>query len=112
MRAREVDHQRKQLEQFKFKDLDAISSLLSEEGIVMSASDVSIESPEKSCIEPDSQNEVDKKKRKLFLADEEDVETDFPQKMAHVRDSERLMTNAFYLTVASLTGHGLSLTES
>ena len=53
------------------------------------------------------------KKRKLFVGYEnEAAHSDFSDEMVHVRDSERKVKDSFYLTVAALSGHGMSLSET
>ena len=53
------------------------------------------------------------KKRKLYMETEVEEETsNFPPHLAHIRTSERKVKDEVYTTLASLTGHGLSVRES
>ena len=54
------------------------------------------------------------KRRRLFQAeaDGEKGEDQMPAKYAHIRDSERSVKDAFYLTVGELVGTGMSMGEA
>ena len=44
----------------------------------------------------------------MYLVDTEDKDDNMPNEMRYIRDSERLVRDDFYLTMANLVGHGLS----
>ena len=121
--AREEKHRQQRMEQFSGKNLDEITELLiGEFGQLSSpgASSVSSVSPSPSMgvasrssriLPSASSSEPVAKKRKLYQ-EKEEIDKNFPAHQAHIRNSERKVRDEFYLTIASLTGHGLSLNES
>ena len=115
MKAREEEHRRQRQEQFQFKNLDQITEILVEEcgGVSSSSTDVSPESPGVMTRSSAAINGPSLKKRKLFVGYEnEAAHSDFSDEMVHVRDSERKVKDSFYLTVAALSGHGMSISET
>ena len=110
--AREEKHRQERMEQVAGKNLDEITELLSAEFGKLSSPDVSEDSPPAPVASSsNSLKEPEPKKRKLYQ-DKEETDKNFPAHLAHIRDSERKVRDELYLTVASLTGHGLSLQES
>ena len=113
MKSRQEEWRQQRQEQFKYKDIEEITDMLCAGGEIEAASsnDVSLESPEKA--KDNIQPEKDKSnnnRRKLFVNDDSS-DTDIPSNFAHIRDSERKVRDEFYLTVAALSGHGMSLSE-
>ena len=109
--AREEKHRQERMEQFSGKNLDEITELLSSEFGKLSSPDVSEESPPAPVASNSNSREPEPKKRRLYQ-EKEETDKNFPAHLAHIRDSERKVRDEFYLTIASLTGHGLSLHES
>ena len=114
-RNREEDYKKKRKEQFQYKSMDQITEILTQEGLILSNSDISIDTPTKDNTSKDndnnSQNE-EVKKRRLFSTGDQSDSADVPPRMAHVRDSERKVADKFYITCGNLVGHGMSLNES
>ena len=70
---------------------------------VTSSSDTSVDTPVKEVVDNQHEHQVNRsgKRRRLFKkaeADGEKVEDQMPAKYAHIRDSERTVKDAFYLT--------------
>ena len=114
LKSRQEEYRTQREEQFKYKDLDEITAILEDEMGLGSLSPEKIhksETPEKS-VEPEQQHQSQSKRRKLFVdEDDNDDEDQFPSHLAHVRTSERKVKDNFYLTVANLSGHGMSVRE-
>ena len=99
--------------QFAFKDLNTISNMLTEQGMVLTDTDTSVDTPVK---EKSQQAQPDPlvaaKKRRLFV-DTSCADGDIlPEDLCHIRDSERRIKDSFYLTVSNLVGKGLSINEA
>ena len=56
--------------------------------------------------------ETKSKKRRFIDLVEVDTKDTMPEKIRHIRSSERKVRNEFYLTVANLMGIGLSNNEA
>ena len=120
MRRRQEEYRKQQQEQFSYKNLAEIEELLSEQMVPLSSPDSTPETPAKlatrSCslqATPAAAMESSSKKRKLFIGNSEgDKTSEFPEDLAHIRHSERRVKDEFYLTVATLLGHGLSFKEA
>ena len=121
LKRRQEEYREHQREQFAFKDMVEIEKILAEEMGALSSPEISPETPAKQAtrgssssatpaVEPSS---TSSKKRKLFLNNREAEESsDFPQDLAYIRHSERIVKDEFYTTVATLLGHGLSFKEA
>ena len=118
LKRRQEDYRKQQEEQFTFKDLATIEKILTDEMGTLSSTDTSPDTPAKlatrsssSLVTPTASVSASKK-RKLFIDNREETDTVFPQDLAHIRQSEKKIRDEFYLTVATLLGHGLSFKES
>ena len=120
MRRRQEEYRKQQQEQFAYKDMAAIEEMLSEQLGTLSSTNTTPDTPAKlatrSCslqATPAGGMESSSKKRKLFIENSKAEDpNEFPQHLAHIRHSERKVKDEFYLTVASLQGHGLSVGEA
>ena len=116
LKARQEEYRKQREEQFQYRDLEEITGILEEELGVgsLSPEKSQSETPEKSKKdqpEPEQQ-QIQSKKRKLFVEQDDTADAnDFASDMAHVRTSERNVSDRFYLTVAALSGHGMSVME-
>ena len=99
---------------FAFQDLDTITKLLTEEGVVMTDTDTSVETPVKQNppkAVPGHSNTG--KKRRLFVEETGGEDDDVvPHQFCHVRDTERKVKDKIYLTLSCLVGRGLSIDEA
>ena len=119
LRARQEEYRKERREQFSGKDLREIDQILLEECGKLSSPETS---PETSPVEMATMSSSTAtpsiesnraKKRKLYMETEVEEETsNFPPHLAHIRTSERKVRDEVYTTLASLTGHGLSVRES
>ena len=99
--------------QFAFKDLDTITNMLTDHGVVVTDTDTSIETPVKQqAAQSSSEPSKEAKKRRLFVDTPEVGNDSLPGKFCHVRDSERKVKDSLYLTLSSLVGKGLSIAEA
>ena len=101
--------------QFAFKPMEMITNMLTDQGVVVTDTDTSVETPVKvtDTVELDiHEDSVKAKKRRLFVDDLEDVSDSLPPEYCHIRDSERKVKDTLYMTVSSLVGKGLSITEA
>ena len=121
LKMRQEDYRQQQKEQFAYKDIDSIEKILTEEMGLLSSTDTSPDTPAKEATRSSSSlatpaasvSASASKKRKLFIDNSEVEESSiFPQELAHIRHSEKKIKDEFYLTVATLLGHGLSLREA
>ena len=92
--------------------MDAIKQMLVEDGQIPSASS-NEPTPAKEGDDwlPDVE-EVGKKRRKLFINTERDETDSLPMEFRHLRESERIVKQSVYQTIAQLVGSGLSQNES
>ena len=118
LKRRQEEYRQQQQEQFAFKDLDTIEKILTEEMGSVSSTDTSPDTPAKlatrsssSLVTPAASVSASKK-RKLFIDNREETDSVFPENLAHIRHTERRIKDEFYLTCATLLGHGLSLREA
>ena len=117
LKRRLEEYREQQQEQFAFKDLDTIEKILTEEMGTLSSTDTTPDTPAKlatrrsSSLVTPAASESASKRRKLFI-DNRETDTVVPQDLAHIRHSEKKVRDEFYLTVANLLGHGLSLREA
>ena len=96
-------------EQFRFRDIDEISETLGD-----NASDgQNDEEVTGTEVFEDPEEEVQTKKRRYVnSSDEDDKQDPMPYEYRHIRKSERVVKNSFYLTIANLVGQGLSISEA
>ena len=99
--------------QFAFKDLQTITNMLTEQGVVLTDTDTSVDTPMKNppIIEVPEDAPSLTKKRRLFV-DTVESENDMPDRFCHLRDSQRKVKDELYLTLSALAGHGLSMAEA
>ena len=99
--------------QFAFKPLEAIASMLTEQGIVVTDTDTSVETPVKEPCPVEHQADTENpKKRRLFVDPDRDEEDCLPENYCHIRDSERKVKDCLYVTISSIVGKGLSVSEA
>ena len=118
---REVEYMARREEQFLGKNIDQISDWMKEQGEIPSDSPVSsVVTPVKAASKGSETPRVEAgqgdeggqgKKRRLFIAPEERVGDHMPEQYRHIRESERMVKDKFYLTCADLAAAGLSLNE-
>ena len=116
-RERAEQYRIEQNRMFEFRDLSEIEQILTNEGLVVSASDTSVDTPQKTPVSAvsGSQEMAASKRKRLFtdeLEEEVDTSGSLPEKFKHIRDSERKIKDNFYLTVSNLVGTGMSLQEA
>ena len=81
--------------------------MLTDQGVVLTDTDTSIETPEKmqSTVGPAPQDEsVNSKKRRLLVDSLGNDQDTFPSEYCNVRNSERKVKDSFYLTILTLVG--------
>ena len=106
---REEGYRRQRDEQFRFKSLDDITKLLLEHGDDPMATSSTENTPAK---DNDFRCEQTGKRRRLFVDQTDDQRDPMPPEYRHVRESERVVKEQLYRTVANLCGHGLSIDEA
>ena len=110
------EYKRKQEEQFRFQDLEAIEEILTEDGMLTTATesegegDIVQEDSNTNKEAPTTSNK--RKKRKFNSSKSSDIEGPLPTECYHLRNSERDVRDELYKTVANLVGVGLSVGEA
>ena len=100
---------------FNFKSLDEIEASLTEQGVALSSTDTSVDTPGNT---PSKRprtglhQEQEKAVRRLYVNADDNNNDPLPLEYRHLRDSERKVKDKVYTTVAALVGIGLSVTEA
>ena len=104
-REREEEYRIQMAEQFRFQDIDTISDMIGENGgIDQNQEDTEVE------FVPDVEEPVQTKKRRFV--DSGKNQDPLPAEYQHIRKSERVIRDDFYITISNLTGQGLSISEA
>ena len=100
---------------FNFKSLDEIEASLTEQGVALSSTDTSVDTPGNT---PSKRprttlhREQEKALRRLYVNAYDNNNDPLPLEYRHLRDSELKVKDKVYTTVAALVGIGLSVTEA
>ena len=105
---------------FNIKSLDQIEASLSEQGMVMSDVNSSVDSPFKTPDKrpaPNSEEGSGQVVKRLYIEDlnrndESDRNDHIPIEFRHLRNSERKVKDSVYSTAAALVGMGLSVPDA
>lgn len=101
---------------FNMKSLEEIEASLIEEGMVLSNSDTSVDTPVKTAGSTRARVHVEQEQRKtvkrLYFPGDENNNDPLPPDYRCLRDSERKVKDKVYTTVAALVGIGLSVSEA